>query len=566
MPLTPSAHVDTFARDNLPPEAEWPTIEFTIDDVRYPERLNVAVELLDRTIDRFGADRVAFLQAEGDGPLTEPAQPVRWTYGELRDRVNQVANLLVDDYGIVPGNRVLLRVPNNIWTVVLWLAVVKAGAIVVTTMVAWREIELRKVASKAKPDLVVSDSRFVDAARDAFADDPRIAVLGGEDDEIIGASLAKPTEFDAVDTAADDVVLLGPTSGTTGEPKVTMHFHRDVLANADTFAKHILQLGPDDISAGSPPLAFTFGLGGLVIFPMRTGGAGYLMEKASPVALVTAVEEHGVTVTYTAPTGYRTVLREGKAASLAKVRVAVSAGEHLPKETYEDVLAQTGIRLVNGIGSTEMLHVFISAAGDDIRPGATGVAIPGFRATLLDDEGNEVPTGEPGSLAVIGPTGCRYLDDTRQGNYVKFGWNVTGDTYIRDEEGYFFYQARSDDIIVASGYNVGAPEVEGVIDSHPDVVESAVVGRPDPVKGAVVNAFVVVRDGVVADDELKTSIQETVRAGLAPYKIPRRIDFVESLPRNPSGKLQRFPLRQRAEAEAAAEAAEEQNVNQAQGA
>lgn len=554
MPFAESAHVDTFARDNLPAEADWPMLDFSLPDVQYPERLNAAAELLDRTIERFGPDRVAFRTPDGQHWGVPGGEDDIWTYGELQHRVDQVARLLTEDYGLVPGNRVLLRIPNNPWTAIVWLAVVKAGGIVVTTMVAWRHFEVEKIIRKVKPTLAVVDHRFLSEFRIA-APDLTTIVIGGREDSLLKASGEKEGNFPAVDTAADDVALLGPTSGTTGEPKVTMHFHRDVLAIADTFAKHILKIQPDDVIAGSPPLAFTFGLGGLVIFPLRFGASTLIIEQAKPGTLADAIDEKGVTVLFTAPTGYRTMLRQGRADSLRKLRVAVSAGEHLPKTTFEEVEREAGLRLIDGIGSTEMLHVFISAVAEEVVPGATGKAIPGFRATILDDDGNEVPDGTPGHLAIVGPTGCRYLDDERQRRYVKHGWNITGDTYIRDENGYFYYQARSDDMIIASGYNVGAPEVEAAIDSHPSVVESVVVGRPDPEKGAIVNAFIVLYPGVPEDDTTRESIKEVVRERLATFKIPRRIDFVESLPRNPSGKLLRFPLRQRAEQEAAAEEA-----------
>jgi 2-aminobenzoate-CoA ligase len=546
MSLSRSAHIDTFARRNLPAEDAWPVLEFTLPELNYPDRLNAAEVLLDGTIARFGGDRIAFI-TPGDGAV----ETERWTYDELRVHVDRFAYVLRDDYHLQPGNRVLLRQPNNAWAAATWLAVLKVGAIAVTTMVAWRTEELRKVIEKTAPSLAIADARYVDDLYETVGSTFPIALLGGEDD-LIARSALKQDSFKAVQTAADDVAIFGPTSGTTGIPKITVHFHRDILAIADTFPVSTLALGPDDVSAGSPPLAFTFGLGGLVIFPLRHGGSAVLLERPSPVALAEAIETFGITVLYTAPTGYRTILREGRAGALAKLRVAVSAGEHLSKETFDTVEEAAGVRLVNGIGATEMLHVFISAAGEDIRPGATGKAIPGFRATILDAEGNELPADVAGRLAVIGPTGCRYLADERQGVYVLNGWNVTGDTYVRDKDGYFFYQARTDDIIVASGYNIGAPEVEAVIDSHPAVVESAVVGRPDLEKGTIVNAFVVVKEGVVVDDVLRAEIQGAVRARLAPYKIPRRIDFIESLPRNASGKLQRFPLRQRAEAEEAA--------------
>ncbi len=541
MELSPSAHVDGFTRASLPPRDEWPTLEFTLPELQYPDRLNAGSELIDRAVERFGADRVAILDA--DGP--------RWTYRELQRRADQFARVLVEDYGIVPGNRVMLRMPNGPWTAACWLGVLKAGAVVVTTMTAWRSREVTAVASKTKPSLVVVDAAaHADVAGDldALIGPDRVLVAGGVDDPLAAACDAKPAGFEAVQTAADDVALLGATSGTTGVPKVTMHFHRDILANADTFARHTLQLTPDDVSVSTAPLAFTFGLGGLVVFPLRTGGATVLIEKASPVQLAGLIDKLGITVLYTAPTGYRAIVKEGLGDALSRLRLGVSAGEHLSAATFELVERASGLRLINGIGSTEMLHVFISASGDDIRPGATGRAVPGYRATVVDDEGHEVAPGVAGRLAVIGPTGCRYLDDVRQRDYVAGGWNITGDTYVRDEDGYFHFQARSDSMILTSGYNVGAPEVEEVVNQHPDVVECAVVGRPDPDRGMIVNAFVVPRDPARTEG-LAESIIDHVKARLATYKTPRRIDFVTELPRNPSGKVQHFVLRQRAAAD-----------------
>jgi 2-aminobenzoate-CoA ligase len=371
-----------------------------------------------------------------------------------------------------------------------------------------------------------------------------VVTYGANDDgDLTVRCDAKSGRFEDVRTAADDVALLGPTSGTTGTPKITMHFHRDILANADTFARHILKPSAEDVFAGSPPLAFTFGLGGLVVFPLRFGASSLLTERATPVDLARHAAAAGATVLFTAPTAYRAILKEGLGDLLRGLRVAVSAGEHLPKETWEAVHEATGLSLVNGIGATELLHVFISAAGDDIRPGATGVAVPGFRAKIIDEDGNEAAPNESGRLAVIGPTGCRYLNDERQLNYVRDGWNITGDTFLRDEDGYFYYQARSDNMIISSGYNIGAPEVEAAIDQHPDVVENAVVGRPDPERGSVVCAFIVLREGVSADDAKRKEIQDFVKATIAPYKYPRDVRFVSELPRNPSGKLQHFKLR-----------------------
>lgn len=531
-----SAHLDTFTRDHLPPAERWPALEFTLPELQYPEKLNAGVVLIDNAVAEYGPDRPALHTPDG----------TTWTYGELQQRANQAAQVLTEDFGVLPGNRVLLRGPNNPWIVAAWLGVLKAGAVVVTTMPMLRSAEVATLIQLTKPVVGISDHRFVDDLATAAGDDVAVVPYGGSGTgDFTALCAAKSGEFTSVETAADDVALLGPTSGTTGTPKITMHFHRDILANADTFARHILQPTADDVFAGSPPIAFTFGLGGLVVFPLRFGASSLLTDRATPVELAEHADAVGATVLFTAPTAYRAILKAGRGGLLSRLRIAVSAGEHLSKETWEAVRDATGLRLINGIGSTELLHVFISAAGDDIRPGATGKAVPGFRATILDKDGNELGPNLPGRLAVIGPTGCRYLDDPRQAKYVVNGWNVTGDTFIRDEDGYFIYQSRSDDMIVSSGYNIGAPEVETAIDQHPDVVENAVVGHPDPERGSVVCAFVVLREGVEADDAKRKEIQDFVKATIAPYKYPREIRFVDDLPRNPSGKLQHFKLRDR---------------------
>lgn len=534
MELSPSAHVDTFTRDNLPPAEQWPVLEFTLPELQYPERLNAATVLIDDAVEAFGADRPALHTPDGE----------TWSYGQLKQRANQVAQVLTEDFGVVPGNRVLLRGPNNPWLVAAWLGVLKAGAVVVTTMPVLRASEVAKICELTGPVVAISDHRFSADMQDAVGSGIAVVTYGASDEgDLTVRCAAKNGIFEDVPTAADDVALLGPTSGTTGTPKITMHFHRDILANADTFARHILKPTADDVFAGSPPLAFTFGLGGLVVFPLRFGASALLTERATPMDLAQQAAGAGATVLFTAPTAYRAILKEGRGDLLKNLRVAVSAGEHLPKEIWEAVHEATGLSLVNGIGATEMLHVFISAAGDDIRPGATGVAIPGFRATIFDEDGNEAAPNVPGRLAVIGPTGCRYLNDERQLNYVHNGWNVTGDTFVRDEEGYFYYQARSDNMIVSSGYNIGAPEVEAAIDQHPDVVENAVIGRPDPERGSVVCAFIVLCEGVDGDAAKRKEIQDFVKATIAPYKYPRDVRFVTELPRNPSGKLQHFKLR-----------------------
>ncbi|MCU1433454.1 MAG: putative benzoate-/anthranilate-CoA ligase [Pseudarthrobacter sp.] len=534
--MTTSAHVDTFTRDHLPPADTWPALEYTLPELHYPEQLNAAAVLIDDAVAVHGANRPALLTPDG----------TPWSYGDLLLRSNQVAQVLTEDYGVVPGNRVMLRGPNNPWLVAAWLGVLKAGAVVVTTMPMLRASEIGTLIDLTRPTVAISDHRYVDEMATAAGEGLAVLSYGSADGvDLIARCAAKSGVFTAVQTAADDVALLGPTSGTTGVPKVTMHFHRDILANADTFARHILQPTADDVFAGSPPLAFTFGLGGLVVFPLRFGASSLLTERAAPVELAQAAAAAGATILFTAPTAYRAILKEGRGDLLRGLRVAVSAGEHLPKETWEAVHQATGLRLVNGIGATELLHVFISAAGDDIKPGTTGRAVPGYRATILDDEGKELGPNHVGRLAVVGPTGCRYLDDPRQANYVCNGWNVTGDTFSMDEDGYFTYQARSDNMIVSSGYNIGAPEVESAIDQHPDVAENAVIGRPDPERGSVVCAFVVLRDGVEGTAAKRKDIQDFVKRTIAPYKYPRDVRFVDELPRNPSGKLQHFKLRDR---------------------
>ncbi|MBT0567569.1 AMP-binding protein [Williamsia sp. CHRR-6] len=533
--ITSSAHVDTYCADNLPPRESWPQFVFDLPELHRPARLNCATVLLDDTVARLGRDRRCLLT---------PTET--WTYGDLRDRANQIAHVLTDDLGVVPGNRVLLRGPNNPWLVACWFAVIKAGAVVVTTMPLLRTPELSKLVALTRPVVALCDHRFREAIDAVEVPDVGMRVIGfggsgGED--LVTRAAGKPVTFDDVDTAADDVVLLAPTSGTTGVPKATMHFHRDVLANADTFSRHIVAPVSDDLFTGTPPLAFTFGLGGLVVFPLAVGAASLLLEKASPVELAEAIERHGVSVLFTAPTAYRAMLRTGVAHRLGSLRRAVSAGEHLPAEVWTAFRDATGVAIINGIGGTELLHIFISAADDDIRPGSTGRVVPGYRARIQDVHGNELADGTAGLLAVQGPTGCRYLNDTRQRDYVRDGWNLTGDTYTRDADGYFWYHARSDDMIVSSGYNIAAPEVESVIDQHPAVVESAVIGVPDAERGMIVHAAVVLGPGQVGDDAMVASIQSFVKETAAPYKYPRSVAFVDALPRTESGKLQRFRLR-----------------------
>ncbi|MHA6758169.1 AMP-binding protein [Streptacidiphilus sp. PAMC 29251] len=546
MSLSRSAHLDPFTRDHLPPAREWPTIEFTTPELHYPDRLNAGTELIDVPTEAFGADRPALRTPDGE----------IWSYGRLRLRANQVAQVLTEDLGLVPGQRVLLRSPNNPWTVAAWLGVLKAGGVVVTTMAALRTRELAPIAELTRPSVALVDHRFaqdVHAVRDLTLPELRVVEFGGAGpDDLVARAAAKSGEFTDVATAADDVALLGPTSGSTGVPKITMHFHRDLLSIDNTFGRHTLRLRPDDLVACSAPLAFTFGLGMLVVLPLRAGAGALLTEASTPEQLAQYVAELGVTVLATAPTAYRAIVRAGRERSLAGLRIAVSAGEHITEDTWHRLRDELGLPVIDGIGATELLHIFISAAGDQIRPGATGKPLPGYRAVILGPDDRELGPGEPGRLGVIGPVGCRYLDDPRQKDYVVNGWNVTGDIFHRDEDGYFHYHARGDDMIVSSGYNIGGPEVEAAVESHPDVLECAVVPRADPERGSVVCAFVVLRPGIEPGAAKAKEIQDHVKQVLAPYKYPRDVRFRDSLPRNASGKLQRFALRKIVEDEQSA--------------
>src|SRR6516162_4563259 len=535
-----SAHLDTFARDNLPPREEWPDFLFSLPQLNYPDRINCAVELLDRWVERDHGDRPCLISPEES-----------LTYSQLVERVNRIASVLKRDLGIVPGNRVLLRGPNSPMMVAAYFAVIKAGAVVVATMPLLRAKEIAFPLTKAEIRLALCDIRLADEMEKARPMAPalgRIVYWGSGTPESLEAMMKKDgyERFQACDTASDDVCLIAFTSGTTGVPKGTMHFHRDMLAICDTFGKYVLRADRNDRFIGSPPIAFTFGLGGLVLFPLRAGAATVLLEKAAPDDLLPAIGKFRATVCFTAPTAFRAMLGKLADFDLSSLRRCVSAGETLPGATFEAWAAATGIRIIDGLGSTEMLHIFIGSREEDMRPGATGKPVPGYEARVIDESGQEAPAGTPGRLAVRGPTGCRYLGDKRQSEYVQNGWNVTGDTYIQDADGYFRYQARSDDMIISAGYNIAGPEVETVLLAHPAVAECGVVGAPDDERGQIVKAYVVLNASFAPDSALTRILQDYVKAAVAPYKYPRAIEYVPNLPRTETGKLQRFELRRRA--------------------
>lgn len=537
-----SAHVDTFARQHLPPPELWPDFIFTRPELLYPPRLNCVSYFLDRWVE----------QGHGDAPcVISPA--VSYTYRELQALVNRIANVLVGKLGLVTGGRVLLRSANSPMMVATYLAVIKAGGICVATMPLLRAKELSYPIQKAEITLALCDGKLsdeMDKAKLAAPDIKHVVYWGNGAADSLEALIADASsEFRAVDTASDDVCLIAFTSGTTGDPKGTMHFHRDMLAVCDGYARNILRAEQKDRFVGSAPLAFTFGFGG-VLFPMHIGASFVVLERTTPDDMLSAIERYKITVCFTAPTAYRAMIGKLPGRDISSLRKCVSAGETLPKPTFDAWLKATGIKMMDGIGSTELLHIFISATEDDIRPGATGKPVSGYEAKIVDDDGNDLPPGTMGKLAVRGPTGCRYLADERQRKYVQNGWNITGDTYLMDSDGYFWYQSRSDDMIVSSGYNIAGTDVEAALLTHPSVAECGVVGAPDEARGMIVKAYVIAAPGVTPDAKLAAELQEHVKREIAPYKYPRAIEFVTQLPKTETGKLKRFALRQLAQAAA----------------
>ena len=532
--VEPSAHLDQFAREHLPPQDLWPELVFDLPELAYPSRLNCVAQLLDRAVAQGGGARAAL-----------HGEHFSWTYAQLKEQVDRIAHVLRGPMGLVPGNRVLLRGANHPMMAAAVLAVLKAGLIAVPTMPLLRARELDVIMGRARVNAVLCAAALHEEIEAAPARPGKIVYFNGDSGEgSLEALMAQqPASFKACDTSAEDICLISFTSGTTGVPKGTMHFHRDLLAICDCFPPHILQAQADDLFIGTPPLAFTFGLGGLLLFPLRIGAASVLLEKLTPEGLLQAIEKYRATVCFTAPTFYRQMTALAGRYDLSSLGKSVSAGEALPVATREGWQQATGLRMIDGIGATEMLHIFISAAGDAIRPGATGKPIPGYRACILDRAGNPVGPGVIGRLAVKGPTGCRYMDDARQKDYVLNGWNLTGDAYEMDADGYFFYRSRTDDMIISAGYNIAGPEVEDALLRHPAVAECGVVGKPDEERGQIVEAHIVLKPGFDGTPAMAAELQEFVKEQIAPYKYPRSIQFLSALPRTETGKLQRFKLR-----------------------
>jgi 2-aminobenzoate-CoA ligase len=537
-----TGHADTFARDNLPPREQWPDFKFTLPELQYPERLNCVTEFVDKWVRAGEGERIA---------IVSPYET--WTYAQLAASINRIANVLTRDLALVPGNRVLLRAPNSPMAIACYLAIIKAGGVAVATMPLLRAKELSYVVTKAAIKLALCDTRLFDEmekTRPLARELERIVYWG---DGALEDLMARPGygSFTACDTASDDVCLIAFTSGTTGQPKGTMHFQRDMLASADSYSRYVLQPHRDDRFIGSAPLAFTFGLGGHVLFPFRIGAASIQLEKAPPEELLAAIAKYRATICFTAPTAYRAMLPKLAEHDISSLRKCVSAGEALPKATFDAWHKATGLKILDGIGATEMMHIFIGSPENEIRAGSTGKVVPGYEAKVIGEDGRDCPPGTIGRLAVRGPTGCRYLADVRQTKYVQHGWNITGDTYLMDGDGYFWYQARSDDMIISAGYNIAGPEVESALLTHPAVAECGVVGAADEERGQIVKAYVVLRPGHNGDAAMSRALQDHVKASIAPYKYPRAVEFVAELPKTQTGKLQRFELRRRAAEQAA---------------
>jgi 2-aminobenzoate-CoA ligase len=530
---------DRYVHDRLPPAAQWPQLRYDLPELQFPQQLNLVQELLDNAQAKGFAER----------PLLRSSR-ITLTYTDVRDRVDRICRVLTEDLGLVPGNRVLLRGGNTIGLALAWLAVVKAGLVAVATMPLLRARELGDIIDKAQPTVALCDIKLLDELDLARRERPVLATVVpfnalNEPGSLAVRSAQKDADFAACPTAADDIAMMAFTSGTTGKPKAAVHTHRDVLAACECWPRHVLRATPEDVVVGSPPLAFTFGLGGMLVFPMWAGASVYFPDAPyTPEAMVRMINDVGATICYTAPTFYRQMAPFAREHGVGKLRICVSAGEGLPDATRQLWKQASGIEMTDGIGATEMFHIFISSAPQDVRRGAIGKAVPGYTAKVVDDEGNEVPRGTIGKLAVIGPTGCKYLEDPRQANYVKNGWNYPGDAFMQDEDGYFFYQARADDMITTAGYNVGGPEVEDALLRHPAVAECGVIGKPDEERGMIVKAFCVLKPGHTGDAAMAKALQDHVKASIAPFKYPREIQFVDSLPRTETGKLQRFKLRQ----------------------
>tara|TARA_B110000196_G_scaffold307551_1_gene307302 strand:- start:1007 stop:2626 length:1620 start_codon:yes stop_codon:yes gene_type:complete len=535
--LGPTAHIDTFSRENLPKQSRQPN--FLLDEYNYPDYLNASEELTDVMVEKGFGDHTALI---GNGR--------RRTYKELTDWTNRLANALVENYGVKPGNRVLIRSSNNPAMVACWLAATKVGAVVVNTMPMLRSGELDKIINKAKISHALCDNRLLPELNKSFKTNKYLKYLipfdgtANHSSELDEAALEKSVKFESIKTGRDDVALLGFTSGTTGEPKATMHFHRDLMIIADGYAKEVLQVNDKDIFVGSPPLAFTFGLGGLAIFPLRFGATATLLEDASPPNMIEIIQKYKATVCFTAPTAYNVMLLAmDEGMDLSSLRAAVSAGETLPASVYKNWLKKTGKPMLDGIGATELLHIFISNRFNDHRESCTGKPIKGYEAKIVDENMKELPLGEVGRLVVRGPTGCRYLSDNRQSDYVVDGWNITGDSFYMDNDGYFYFVARNDDMIISSGYNIAGPEVEAALISHEAVFECAVIGFPDKERGSIVQAHIVLNDNYVGDESLQKILQDYVKGIIAPFKYPRSIIFLDTLPKTKTGKIQRFRLR-----------------------
>ncbi|MFZ9314779.1 MAG: AMP-binding protein [Burkholderiaceae bacterium] len=549
---------DRFVHDRLPPPTQQPQILRARPEFQFPQAFNLTDFLFEKGSAHRGPN----------APLFQGLEPgsAALSYRQAAERADQIAHLVRTRLGLASGSRVLIHAPNSAETALVWLGLVKAGMVAVATMPLLRAKELGKVIRKAEIAWAVVHPALVQEVVLAAQEAPslqQIITLGvpatempaplyaGALGDLLATKVANavhaPNPPFVADTDGDDIALLAFTSGTTGDPKAVVHTHHDVAAACEAWPRAVLRPRPTDLVVGSPPLAFTFGLGGMLVFPMWAGASVYYPNtRYTPETLVQTIAQVGATTCYTAPTFYRQMVEHIPEGGLPSLTTCVSAGEALPPAIRDLWRNKTGIELTDGIGATEMFHIFISSAPEEVRAGAIGRVVPGYEAQVVDDEGKPLADGEIGRLRVRGPTGCRYLADPRQTNYVKDGWNYPGDAFRRDAEGYFYYQSRTDDMIISAGYNISGLEVESVLLTHPAVAECGVVGAPDEERGMRVKAFVVVKPDHRDHDPvaLTRDLQDYVKATIAPYKYPREIVFVQTLPRTETGKLQRFRLRE----------------------
>ena len=540
----------------LPPEEMRPEKVYSIPEVQdYPARLNPARELLDRNVEEGRGGKPALL-----------FQDRVITYGALAEQANRLGNVLAS-HGVEEEDRVVILSPNQPLSLVANFAALKLGAVPVPASPLLSPPEVSWVINNSEARALLVHTAMlplVEKARPEFSSEPVVLGLAPPSDELSKADVESvlplmekaDAALEAVLREKDRVGILLYTSGTTGKPKGVVHLVEEILAVADTFGHYGWKLRDDDVVFSPAPLAFAAGYGAMAIIPFRFGAAVSIMPRFEPEAAFETVQQHHATVLTILPTSYRKMLQvEGaeKRFDLSSVRMCTGGGEALTAETYGQWLDRFGLEIFEGFGTTEMFYVFVSVAvTEKAKPGSIGTPVPGYEVKVVSEEGNEVGPGEIGRMVAKGPTGTLYwrpqeengrLMESQRHAVVGKGWNVVGDYLYGDEDGYFWFVSREDDLIKSSGYRIGPEEIEMVILKHPAVADAGVIGVPDPVRGQNTKAFVVLTEGYAPSGELKQEIIDFCRNDIAVYKLPREVEFVETLPRTVTGKLLRRVLR-----------------------